>query len=89
MARLNVTTYFKKLLLQFVIEQDPLLAMLQWLMQQMMQLQADPKVGVEKNKQKRRRRSSASFRGRGGNATGSTGGRSLRSIQRKFAQADS
>jgi hypothetical protein len=27
MARVNVTTYFKKLLLQFVTEQDPLLAM--------------------------------------------------------------
>lgn len=51
MARLNVTTYFKKLLLHFITEQDPLLAMLQWLMQ----LDAESKVGAKKNKQSKER----------------------------------
>ena len=55
MARLNVTTHFKKLLLQFVTEQDPLLAMLQWLTQQLMQLEAESKVGAEKNKHSKER----------------------------------
>ena len=55
MARVNVTTYFKKLLLQFVTEQDPLLAMLQWLTQQLMQLEAESKVGAEKNKHSKER----------------------------------
>jgi putative transposase len=56
MARLNVTTYFKKLLLEFVTEQDPLLAMLQWLTEQLMQLEAESKVGAEKNKHSKERR---------------------------------
>jgi putative transposase len=55
MARLNVTSYFKKLLLQFVTEPDPLLAMLQWLTQQLMQLEAESKVGAQKNKHSRER----------------------------------
>ena len=55
MARINVTTYFKKLLLQFITEQDPLLAMLQWLTQQLMQLEAEAKVGAEKNKHSKQR----------------------------------
>lgn len=45
MASMNITTHFKKLLLGFITEQDPLLAMLQWLTQQLMQLEAESKVG--------------------------------------------
>ncbi len=55
MARLNVTSYFKKLLLQFITEPDPLLAMLQWLTQQLMQLEAESKVGAQKNKHSKAR----------------------------------
>jgi putative transposase len=55
MARLNVTSYFKKLLLQFITEPDPLLAMLQWLTQQLMQLEAESKVGAQKNKHSKQR----------------------------------
>jgi transposase-like protein len=50
MARTNVITYFKKLLLEFITEPDPLLAMLKWLPGQLMQMEAEAKVGVEKGK---------------------------------------
>ena len=50
MAKRNFTTYFKELLLQFLTESDPLLSMLQWLTQQLMQMEAELKVGTEKGK---------------------------------------
>jgi putative transposase len=48
MAKTNLITYFQKLLLQFITEQDPLLAMLQWLTEQLMRLEAEVKVGAAK-----------------------------------------
>ena len=48
MAKTNVITYFQKLLLQFITEQDPLLAMLQWLTEQLMVLEAEEKAGAPK-----------------------------------------
>ncbi len=50
MAKRNFITYFKELLLQFLTEADPLLSMLQWLTQQLMQMEAELKVGAEKGK---------------------------------------
>jgi putative transposase len=50
MAKRDVTTLFKSLLLQFIGEEDPLLAMLQWTTQQLMQVEAENKVGAEKGK---------------------------------------
>jgi transposase-like protein len=50
MARRNLSTVFKSLLLQFVAEQDPLLSMLEWVTQQLMEVEAENKVGVEKGK---------------------------------------
>ncbi|MBN1859728.1 transposase [Candidatus Bipolaricaulota bacterium] len=55
MSPLNVTSYFKKLLLQFVAQPNPLLAMPQWLTQQLMQLEAELKVGAQKNKHSKQR----------------------------------
>ena len=48
MAKTNLITYFQKLLLQFITEQDPLLAMLQWLTEQLVQLESEVKVGAPK-----------------------------------------
>ena len=48
MAKTNFITYFQKLLLQFITEQDPLLAMLQWVTEQLMQLESEVKVGAAK-----------------------------------------
>ena len=50
MAKRDVTTLFKSLLLQFIGEEDPLLSMLQWTTQQLMQVEAENKVGAEKGK---------------------------------------
>ena len=50
MAQSNVITHFQKLLLQFITEPDPLLAMLQWLTEQLMQLEAEEKIGAAKGK---------------------------------------
>jgi hypothetical protein len=38
------------LLLQFVGEADPLLSMLEWITQQLMQVEAEMRVGVEKGR---------------------------------------
>ncbi len=46
MAKRNLSTLFKSLLLQFVGEADPLLSMLEWMTQQLMQVEA----GAEKGK---------------------------------------
>jgi putative transposase len=50
MVKRDVTTMFKSLLLQFIAEEDPLLSMLQWTTQQLMQVEAGSKVGAEKGK---------------------------------------
>jgi putative transposase len=56
MAKRDVTTLFKALLLQFIREEDPLLSMLQWMTQTLMQVEAENKVGAEKGKQATNRR---------------------------------
>ena len=48
MAKLNHIEYFKRALLDFITEADPLYSMLQWVTESMMQLEAEQKVGVEK-----------------------------------------
>ena len=49
MAKWDVTTLFKALLLQFIGEEDPLLSMLQWMTQTLMQVEAENKVEVERS----------------------------------------
>jgi putative transposase len=56
MAKRDDTTLFKALLLQFIGEEDPLLSMLQWTTHQLMQVEAENKVGAEKGKHTRDRR---------------------------------
>jgi transposase-like protein len=55
MARENVSTYFKKLLLEFITEPDPLYAMMQWLTEQLMRIESERKVGAKKHQQSERR----------------------------------
>jgi transposase-like protein len=50
MARAKDTDSFKKLLLDFISEPDPLFSMLQWLTQRMMELESESKVGAPKGK---------------------------------------
>lgn len=44
----NHTGIFKKLLVEFIGQEDPLFAMLEWTAQQMMQIEAEAKVRTRK-----------------------------------------
>ena len=46
MAQQHYRTPFKKALLQFITEPDPFLAMLKWVMTEMMRIEAEAKVGA-------------------------------------------
>jgi transposase-like protein len=48
MAKLNYIEYFKRALLEFMSESDPLYAMLQWMTEKIMQMEAEQKVGATK-----------------------------------------
>jgi len=50
MAQPHYRTPFKKALLQFITEPDPFLAMLKWVMTEMMRIEAEAKVGAAKGK---------------------------------------
>lgn len=50
MTKTNNTEYFKKLLTEFVLEEDPLYSMLQWMTQSLIQCEAESIVGVQKGK---------------------------------------
>jgi transposase-like protein len=56
MAQPHYKGLFKKALLQFVTEPDPVLAMLEWVAGQMMQIEAEAKVGAEKGRHAKDRR---------------------------------
>jgi putative transposase len=56
MAKKDVTTYFREMLLQFIGEPDPLHCMLQWLTERMMQLEAESLAGAPKGKHSADRR---------------------------------
>ena len=56
MAQPHYKGLFKKALLQFVTEPDPVLAMLEWVAGQMMQIEAEVKVGAEKGRHAKDRR---------------------------------
>ncbi len=48
MAKLNYIEYFNRTLLKFAEESDPLYAMLQWMTEKIMQLEAKQKVAAQK-----------------------------------------
>jgi transposase-like protein len=50
MAPTHYKGLLKKVLLGFITEQDPVLAMLEWVARQMMLIEAEAKVGAEKGK---------------------------------------
>ena len=50
MAKKNDTGYLKEMLMGFILEEDPMLSMLNWMVQQLMQVEAENKVGVSKGK---------------------------------------
>jgi len=44
----NDTEIFKRIMTHFVMEEEPLLEMLKWTMEQMMQIEVANKVGADK-----------------------------------------
>jgi len=50
MAQTHYKTLFSKVLVGFISEQDPVLAMLEWVAQMMMQIEVESRVGAEKGK---------------------------------------
>jgi len=50
MAQQHYRTPFKKALLQFITEPDPFLAMLKWMMTEIMRIETEAKVGATKGK---------------------------------------
>lgn len=52
----NHTGIFKKLLVEFIGQEDPLLAMLEWTAQQMMQIEAEGIVGAQKGEHSKERK---------------------------------
>ena len=52
----NHTGIFKKILVEFISQEDPILAMLEWTAQQMMQIEAEAKVGARKGEHSEERR---------------------------------
>ncbi len=55
MAQQYYWTPFKKALVQFITEPDPFLAMLKWVMTEMMRIEAEATVGAAKGKHARER----------------------------------
>ncbi|MBE3143981.1 MAG: IS256 family transposase [Planctomycetes bacterium] len=55
MAQQHYKTLFKKALLQFITEPDPFLAMLKWVMTEMMRIEAEAKVGAAQGKHSKER----------------------------------
>jgi len=52
----NHTGIFKKILVDFIGQEDPILAMLEWTAQQMMQIEAEAKVGAQKGEHSQERK---------------------------------
>lgn len=52
----NHTGIFKKILVNFIVQEDPLLAMLEWTAQQMMQIEAEAKAGARKGEHSKERK---------------------------------
>ncbi len=55
MTKNNNKEYFKKLLTEFVLEEDPLYEMLHWMTQMLIQCEAESLVGAEKGKHSEKR----------------------------------
>jgi putative transposase len=60
MTKINDKKLFKKLLSEFVLEDDPLYEMLQWMTQALIKVESEAKVGAEKGKHSEKRKTSFS-----------------------------
>ncbi len=55
--KIDETKIFKEIMTQFVVDEDPLLSMLKWMMEQLMKIESEIKVGAKKGEHNNQRRS--------------------------------
>jgi len=55
--KIDETKIFKEIMTQFVVEDDPLLSMLKWMMEQLMKIESEMKVGAKKGEHNSERKS--------------------------------
>jgi len=56
MARKDYKAFLEKWLTRFLLEDDPIKAMLEWLLAELMKVEAEAKVGAPKGKQSKERK---------------------------------
>ncbi len=55
--KVDESKMFKEVMTQFVLEDDPLLSMMKWMMEQLMKIESELKVGVKKGEHNSERKS--------------------------------
>jgi len=55
--KIDETKIFKEIMTQFVLEDDPLLSMMKWMMEQLMRIESEMKVGAKKGEHNSERKS--------------------------------
>ncbi len=55
--KIDETKIFKEIMTQFVVDEDPLLSMLKWMMEQLMKIESEIKVGAKKGEHNSERKS--------------------------------
>jgi len=58
--KIDETKMFKEILTQFVIDEDPLLSMMKWMMEQLMKIESEMKVGAKKGEHNSNRKTNFS-----------------------------
>ena len=55
--KIDETKIFKEIMTQFVVDEDPLLSMMKWMMEQLMKIESEMKVGAKKGEHNSDRKS--------------------------------
>lgn len=55
--KIDESKIFKEIMTQFVLEEDPLLSMMKWMMEQLMKIESEMKVGAKKGEHNNQRKS--------------------------------
>ncbi|WP_187648130.1 IS256 family transposase [Nitrosophilus labii] len=55
--KIDETKIFKEIMTQFVVDEDPLLSMMKWMMEQLMKIESEMKVGAKKGEHNSERKS--------------------------------
>jgi transposase-like protein len=55
--KIDETKIFKEIMTQFVVDEDPLLSMMKWMMEQLMKIESEMRVGAKKGEHNSERKS--------------------------------